>query len=78
MTKQQKKQLDDTDLEWYGLTEEDIEKMKEEGDFIDGDIMIDALKLSGIFYKAGYNVELDDIINLLKKSKKNEKIQVNV
>ena len=58
MTEQKKKQLDDTDLEWYGLTEEDIEKMKEEGDFIDGDIMLLEAQLRVLLEKHWFSVKI--------------------
>ena len=73
-----RKELDDTDLAWYGLTEKDIEKMIKKGDFVDGDIVIDALKLSTMFNQVWYFIDLEDIIALLKKNKKNEKIQVSI
>jgi len=72
------KKIDDTNLEWYGLTEKDIENIKNEKDFTDGDIMIDAMKLSTIFSKIGYNIDLEDIISLLEKNKINEKVQANI
>ena len=72
-----KKQYDDTELEYYGLTEEDLEKIKSEWDFIDGDIMLDALKLSSMFYTLWYELDLDDILELLEKHRKNEEISVN-
>ena len=69
------KKYDDTTLEYYGLTKEDIEEIKKDKDFIDGDIMLDAMKLSGMFYALGYDIEVDDIVSLLEKNKKNEKVQ---
>ena len=62
-----RKELDDTDLAWYGLTEEEINKMVKKGDFVDGDIVIDALKLSTMFNQVWYFIDLEDIIALLKK-----------
>ena len=76
--KDNKKQIDDTMLEWYNLTDEDIEKMLQEWDFVDGDIVLDALKLSTMFNQVWYSVDLEDIIALLEKNRKNEKIQVSV
>ncbi len=76
--KDNKKQIDDTMLEWYNLTEEDVEKMLQEWDFVDGDIVLDALKLSTMFNQVWYSVDLEDIIALLEKNRKNEKIQVSV
>ena len=77
-----RKELDDTDLAWYGLTEEDIEKIKAEADFIDGNIVIDALKLSTMFYNAWYDIDLEDIIFLLKKNllktKQDKNIQTSI
>ena len=72
-----KKQYDDTELEYYGLTEEDLEKIRNEWDFIDGDIMLDALKLSSMFYALWYELDLDDILKLLEKNRKNAEIPVN-
>ena len=71
-----KKKYDDTDLAWYGLIEEDIEKIIQKGDFVDGDIVIDALKLSTMFNQVWYFIDLEDIIALLKKNKRNEKLTV--
>ena len=62
-----KKKYDDTDLAWYVLIEEDIEKIIQKGDFVDGDIVIDALKLSTMFNQVWYFIDLEDIIALLKK-----------
>jgi len=69
-----RKELDDTDLAWYGLTEEDIEKIKEEKDEI-GDVDIDTLylasKMQEFLYMSGKEVSLDDILIFLKTNVKN-------
>ena len=69
-----KKKYDDTDLEWYGLTEEDIENIKNEEDEI-GDVDIDTLylatKMQEFLYVSGKEVNLDDILFFLKTNVKN-------
>ena len=65
-----RKELDDTDLAWYGLTEEDIEKIKAE-DEIDGEDMHKAIKIVEVAYYLWIDVDLDDALALVEKSKKN-------
>ena len=80
--KDDKKQIDDTMLEWYGLTEEDIEKIKSEKDEIgdiEHDILLKAFKIKEFFYYQWIEVSVDDIIPLIVKWKQiDEKIYDNV
>ena len=73
MTEQKKKQLDDTDLEWYGLTDEDIERIKNEKDEI-GDVnskeLLLATEIAEMFYlRFWIDLNIDDIILLIRKTK---------
>jgi len=72
------KVIDDTNLEWYGLTEEEINRIKNEKDDI-GEVDIDTLylatKIQEFLYVSWKEVSLDDILKFLKNSvKDNEKI----
>ena len=72
------KVIDDTSLEWYGLTEEEINRIKNEKDDI-GEVDIDTLylatKIQEFLYVSWKEVSLDDILKFLKNSvKDNEKI----
>jgi len=70
--------IDDTDLRWYNLTEEDIEKIKNEKDSIwevDIDTLYLASKIQEFLYVSWKEVELDDILIFLKsKVKDNEEV----
>jgi len=68
-----RKQIDDTDLAWYGLTEEDIEKIKEEKDEI-GDVdskeLLLASEIAEMFYLRFWTeLDLDEIILLIRRNK---------
>jgi len=68
-----KQQIDDTYLEWYGLTEEDIERIKNEEDEI-GDVdskeMLLASEIAQMFYlRFGIELDLDKIILLIRENK---------
>jgi len=68
-----RKEIDDTDLAWYGLTEEDIEKIKAEEDEI-GDVdskeLLLASEIAEMFYlRFWVELNLDDIILLIRKNK---------
>jgi len=68
-----RKQIDDTDLAWYGLTEEDIEKIKEEKDEI-GDVdskeLLLASEIAEMFYLRFWTeLNLDEIILLIRRKK---------
>ena len=67
-----RKQIDDTDLAWYGLTEEDIERIKNEEDEI-GDVdskeLLLASEIAEMFYlRFWIELNLDDIILLIRKN----------
>ena len=66
-----KKQYDDTELEYYGLTEEDLEKIKNEWDFIDGEDFHKAMKIVEVAYYLWVDVDIDNALDLIEKSKKN-------
>jgi len=66
-----KKPLDDTKLEYYGLTAEDIEALKKDEE-IDGDDLHKAMKIVEVAYYLGIDVDLDDALALVEKSKKND------
>jgi len=71
-----KKQVDDTQLEFYWLTPEVIEKIKQE-DEIDGEDLHKAMKIVEVAYYLWIDVDLDDALNLVEKSKKNA-VHVNL
>jgi len=66
------KEINET-LEDYGLTEQEIQDCG----IVDWDIVLDAMKLSSIFSLLGYEIEVDELVDLLKK-KKNEKLWATV
>ncbi len=71
--KDEKKKIDDTYLEWYGLTEEDLERIKNETDEI-GDVsseeMLLASEIAEMFYlRFGVELDLDKIILLIRENK---------
>ena len=68
-----RKELDDTDLAWYGLTEEDIDRIKEEKDEI-GDVdskeLLLASEIAEMFYLRFWTeLDLDEIILLIRRNK---------
>ena len=65
-----KKSLDDTKLEYYGLAFEDIEALKKDKE-IDGNDLHKAMKIVEVAYYLGIDVDLDDALTLIEKSKKN-------
>jgi hypothetical protein len=71
-----KKTIDDTQLEFYWLTPKDIEKIKQE-DEIDGEDLHKAMKIVEVAYYLWIDVDLDDALNLVEKSKKNA-VHVNL
>jgi hypothetical protein len=71
-----KKTVDDTQLEFYWLTPKDIEKIKQE-DEIDGEDLHKAMKIVEVAYYLWIDVDLDDALNLVEKSKKNA-VHVNL
>jgi len=66
-----KKVIDDTNLEWYWLTEDDIEKIKDEDDDIDWEDFHKAMKIVEVAYYLWVDVDLDDALDLVQKSRKN-------
>ncbi len=73
-----KKKYDDTDLEWYGLTEKGIENIKNEEDEIgdvEHNVLFKAFKIKEFFDYQWINVSVDDILPLIIKWKQvNEQI----
>ena len=69
MVVNKKDMIDDTDLRWYGLTEEDIEKIKQEKDEIwdvSSKELLLASEISEMFYlRFWVELNLDDIILLI-------------
>jgi len=68
----ERRELDDTDLEWYGLAEEDIEKIKNEKDEIgevDSKELLLASEITEMFYlRFWVELNLDEIIVLIRKN----------
>jgi len=68
----EKKQIDDTMLEYYGLTEEDLEKIKNEEDEIgpvNSKEMLLAAEIAEMFYlRFWVDLDLDEIILLIRKN----------
>jgi hypothetical protein len=63
-------EIDDTTLEYYWLTEEDIKEMKSDlNEWIDGEMLHKAVKIQEFLYYMWIYVELDDIIDFITKAK---------
>ena len=62
-----KKKYDDTDLEWYGLTEEDMENIKNEEDFVDWDIVLLEAQIRVLLENNGLSVSENIIQSFLNK-----------
>jgi len=66
------KKIDDTNLEWYGLTDEDIENIKKEKDEIwdiNSKELVLASEISEMFYlRFWVELNLDEIIILIRKN----------
>ncbi len=62
-----KKKYDDTDLEWYGLTEEDIENIKNGEDFVDWNIVLLEAQIRVLLESNGLSVSENIIQSFLDK-----------